>query len=57
MQQNSWEKYQTIHDWVGKVIHWELCKRQEFNQTNKGYVHKREFVVENKTHKFSGILR
>ena len=25
----------TRHDWVGKVIHWELCKWFKFSHTNK----------------------
>ena len=24
----------TRHDWVGKVIHWELCKRLKFDYSN-----------------------
>ena len=27
--------YKTRHDWVGKVIHWELCKRFKFDHTSK----------------------
>ena len=29
------KKYKTRHDWVGKVIHWELCKKFKFDHTNK----------------------
>ena len=25
----------TRHDWVGKVIHWEMCKKFKFDHTNK----------------------
>ena len=39
------------HDWVGKVIHKELCTRLEFDHTNKWYNHKLESVLENKTQK------
>ena len=41
----------TRHDWVGKVIHWELYKKLKFDHTNKWYMHNQESVLENKTHK------
>ena len=25
------KEYKTRHDWVGKVIHWELCKKNEIS--------------------------
>ena len=39
------------HDWVGKVIHWEMCKKLKFDHTNKWYMHKTAPVLENDTHK------
>ena len=27
--------YKTIHDLMGNVIHWELCKKFRFDHTNK----------------------
>ena len=33
------------HDWVGKVIHWELSKRF------KWYMYNPESILENETHK------
>ena len=47
----SLKEYQTWHDWVGKVIYWELCKRLKFDHTNKWYIYKVEFVLKNETHK------
>ena len=44
-------EYKTRHDWVGKVIHWELCKKINFDHTKKWYMHKPESVLENETHK------
>ena len=41
----------TRHDWVGKGVYWELCKRLEFDHTAKWYMHKSESVQKNKTHK------
>ena len=43
------KEYKTRHDWVGKVILWELCKKLKFHHTNKP-----ESVQENEMHK---ILR
>ena len=51
------KEYKIRHEWVGKVIHWELCKKLKFDSTNKEYMHNPEFVLENETIKFSGILR
>ena len=32
-------EYKARHDWVGKVIHWEMCKKFKFDHTNKWYMH------------------
>ena len=45
------KEYKTIHDWVGKVIHWELCKDFKFDHTNKWYMHNPASILENDTHK------
>ena len=45
------KEYKTRQDWVGRVIHWELCKKLKFDHTNKWYMHKPESVLENGTHK------
>ena len=29
------KEYKSRHDWVGKVIHWVLCKKFKFDHTNK----------------------
>ena len=44
-------EYKARHDLVGKVIHWEMCKKFKFNHTNKWYMHKPAPVLENATHK------
>ena len=46
------KEYKTRHDWVGKVIHWELCKKFIFDHTNKWYMHNPASLLENDTHKF-----
>ena len=33
------------------MIHWELCKRLMFDDTEKWYMHKPESVLENETQK------
>ena len=45
------KEYKTRHDWVGKVIHWEMCKKFQFDPTNKWYMHNPAAVLENDTHK------
>ena len=42
--------YKTRHDWVGKVIQWELCRKFYFDHTNKWYMHNLASVLENETH-------
>ena len=42
--------YKTRHDWAIKVIHWELCRKFQFDHTNKWYMHNPESVLENETH-------
>ena len=34
------KEYKNRHDWVGKVTHWELCKRLKFYHTDKCYMYK-----------------
>ena len=45
------KEYKTRHDWVSKVIHWEMCKKFEFDHTNKWYMHNPAPVQENNTQK------
>ena len=45
------KKYKTRHEWVGKVIHWKLCKKLKFDHTNKWYMRNPESVLVNETHK------
>ena len=44
-------EYKARHDWVGKVIHWEMYKKSKFDHTNKWYMHNPAPVLENDTHK------
>ena len=45
------KEYKARHDWVGKVIHWEMCKKFKFDHANKWHMHNTAPVLENYTHK------
>ena len=47
------KEYKTRHDWVGKVIQWEMCKK--FVHTNKWYMHNSAPVLENDTQTPMGL--
>ena len=44
------KEYKSRHDWVDKVIHWELCDFN-FDHMNKWYMHNPKSVQENETHR------
>ena len=46
------KEYKARHDWEGKVIHREMCKKFKFDHINKWYMHKPAPVLENDSHKF-----
>ena len=52
MQQIAQKEYKTRHDWVGKVIPWEICKKLKFELTRKWYMHNPAPVLEDSTPKF-----
>ena len=43
------QRNKTRHEWVRKMIKWDLCKNLKFNQTTKCYLHKQKFVPVNAT--------
>ena len=45
------KEYKARHDWVSKVVHWEMCSKLQFDHTNKWYMHNPAPVLENDTHK------
>ena len=45
------KEYKTRNDGADKVIYWKICKKFEFNHTNKWYIHNPVSVLENDTHK------
>ena len=45
------KEYKARHDWVGKVITWEMCHKFQFDHANKWYMHNLAPVLENDTHK------
>ena len=50
------EEYKTRLEWVGKMIHWEMCKKFKFDHTNKWYMHNPAPVQENDTHKLVWVF-
>ncbi len=42
-------EYTARHDWVGKVIHWEMCQKFKFDHAND--MHNPAPVLENDTQK------
>ena len=49
------KEYKARHDWVGKVIHREMCKKCKFDHTNKWYMYKPAPVLENDTQTPMGL--
>ena len=45
------KEYKARHDWVGKVVHWKMCRKFQFDHTNKWYMHNSAPVLENDSHK------
>ena len=45
------KEYKARHDWVGKVVHWEMCRKFHFDHTNKWYMHNPAPVLEKDSHK------
>ena len=45
------KEYKIKHDWVGKVIHWELNKRLKFDHTTTWYMQNPESILSNETQK------
>ena len=40
------EYRQVTHDHVAKMLHWKLCEKWEFNNTEKWYIHRPQKVLE-----------
>ena len=51
------KKIMNRHDWVGKVIYWELCKEFKFDHTNKWYMHNPESFLENGLHSHDQLYK
>ena len=45
------KEYKARHDWICKVIHWEMCRKFQFDHTNKWHMHNPAPVLENDSHK------
>ena len=44
------KEYKTRHNWVGKMIHWEMCKKLKFDHAKKWYMSNPAPVLANDTH-------
>ena len=44
-------EYKNRRDWVGRKIHWEVCRKISFDVNEKWYQHEPEKVVENNSRK------
>ena len=44
------KEYKARHDWVGKVIYWEMCKKFKFDHASKWYMYNQAPVLENDTY-------
>ena len=40
-------EYKRRHDWIGRRIHWEVCRQYNVRVLNKWYEHLPERVIEN----------
>ena len=40
-------KYKRRHDWVGRKIHWEVCRKIDLDVNEKWHKHEPEKAVEN----------
>ena len=45
------KEYEERHDCLSKVIHWKMCRKFQFDHTNKWYMHNPAPVLENDSHK------
>ena len=45
------KEYKARHECIGKVIHWEKCRKFQFDHTTKWYMHNPAPVRENYSHK------
>ena len=51
MHKLAQREFKTKHDLVGKMIHWEVCKKFKFNHTIKWYMYNPESDQKNETFK------
>ena len=51
------KEYKRRHDWVGRKLLWELCKKIASDVNEKWYKHEPEKVLENDSGRYYGILQ
>ena len=45
------QEYKARNDWVDEVIHWQMCRKFQFDHTNKWYMHNLAPVLKNDSYK------
>ena len=45
------KEYNRPHDWMGKTVHWDICRKKGFNVPEKWYKHKPLSCTENESFK------
>ena len=50
------KEYKTKHNWVGAIVHRELCKRLKFDHAYISYLDKPDSELENDTHKILWVF-
>ena len=45
------KEYKARHNWVGTMIHWEMCRKFQFDHPNKWYMLNPAPLLENDSHK------
>ena len=45
------KEYKRRHDWIGRKIHWEVCRKYGLDTKDRWYEHEPQSVFENEEHK------
>ena len=50
------KEYKQQHDWMGRTVHWDICRKKGFNVLKKWYEHRPIPLQKMSLLKFSGTL-
>ena len=51
------KEYKRRHDWIGKKIHWEVCRKYGLDTKDRWYEHEPQAVCENKIIRSRGTFQ